>query len=96
MLRQFDVKYFMISVDTLEDNTKFAQMHEADFPILANPDKKVAEAYGVLGRTGFAGRWTFYVGPDGKLLEIDKAVKAATSGEDMVAKLTALGVKKRM
>ena len=85
----------MISVDSLEDNTKFAQMHEADFPILANPDKKVAEAYGVLGRTGFASRWTFYVGPDGKLLEIDKAVKAATSGEDMVAKLTALGVKKR-
>ena len=86
----------MISVDSLEDNTKFAQMHEADFPILANPDKNVAEAYGVLGRTGFASRWTFYVGPDGKLLEIDKAVKAATSGEDMVAKLTALGVKKRM
>jgi len=96
MLRQFDVKYFMISVDTLEDNTKFAQMHEADFPILANPDKKVAEAYGVLGRLGFASRWTFYIGPDGRILDIDKSVKAATSGEDMVAKLTTLGVKKRM
>ena len=85
----------MISVDSLEDNTKFAQMHEADFPILANPDKTVAEAYGVLGRLAFASRWTFYIGPDGKILDIDKAVKTATSGEDMVAKLTALGVKKR-
>ena len=94
MLRQFDVKYFMISVDSLEDNTKFAQMHEADFPILANPEKDVAKAYGVLGRLGFASRWTFYIGPDGRILEIDKAVKTATSGEDMVARLTALGVKK--
>lgn len=96
MLRQFDVKYFMISVDTLEDNTKFAEMHEADFPILANPEKDVAQAYGVLGRTGFASRWTFYIGPDGRILEIDTSVKAATAGEDMVAKLTALGVKKRL
>jgi len=55
----------------------------------------VAEAYGVLGRLAFASRWTFYIGPDGKILDIDKAVKTATSGEDMVAKLTALGVKKR-
>jgi len=86
----------MISVDTLEDNTKFAQMHEADFPILANPDKTVAKAYGVLGRLGFPNRWTFYIGPDGRILEIDTSVKAATAGEDMVARLTALGVKKRM
>ena len=85
----------MISVDTLDDNTKFAQMHEADFPILANPEKNVAEAYGVLGTSGMARRWTFYIGPDGKILDIDKAVKPATSGEDMVAKLGALGVKKR-
>ena len=38
----------------------------------------------------------FYIGPDGRILDIDKSVKAATAGEDMVAKLTALGVKKRM
>jgi peroxiredoxin Q/BCP len=86
------VKYFMVSVDTLEDNTEFARMHEADFPILADPGKTVAQAYGVLGRLGLASRWTFYIGPDGRILEIDKAVRPATSGEDMVAKLTALGV----
>ena len=93
MLSRFDVKYFMISVDTLEDNTRFAAMHEADFPILANPDKTVAETYGVLGRTGFANRWTLYIGPDGRILDIDRSVKTATAGEDMVTKLTALGVK---
>jgi peroxiredoxin Q/BCP len=90
------VAYFMASVDTLEDNTKFAKMHEADFPILADPDKKVASAYGVIpeGRET-ARRWTFYIGPDGKILFIDKAVQAQTAGEGIAAKLAELGVKKR-
>lgn len=86
----------MASVDTLDDNTKFAQMHDADFPILADPEKTAARAYGVIpeGRD-FASRWTFYIGPDGKILYIDKAVRAAEAGAGIVAKLTELGVKKR-
>ena len=85
----------MISVDNLEDNTKFAQMHEADYPILADPTKEVANKYGVIGRMGFANRWTFYIGPDGKILHIDKAVKPGSSGADMVAKLAELNIAKR-
>lgn len=86
----------MISTDDAETNRKFAEEHGADFPILSDPEKKAAEAYGVLmpGR-GFASRWTFYIGPDGKIIDIDKQVKAATAGEDVVGKLAALGVKKR-
>jgi peroxiredoxin Q/BCP len=85
----------MISVDDAETNRKFAAEHEADFPILSDPEKTVARAYGVLGATGFASRWTFYIGPDGRILDIDKKVSAKTAGEDMVAKLSALGVKKK-
>jgi peroxiredoxin Q/BCP len=85
----------MISVDDAETNKKFAAEHDADFPILSDPDKKVAEAYGVLMAAGFASRWTFYIGPDGKILDIDKKVSAKSAGEDMVARLGALGVKKR-
>lgn len=86
----------MVSVDDPDTNKRFAEEHAADFPILSDPDKKVAEAYGVLmpGR-GVASRWTFYIGPDGRILDIDKQVKPATAGEDMVAKLAALGVNKR-
>ena len=85
----------MISVDNLEDNTKFAQMHEADYPILADPTKEVATKYGVLGPSGMARRWTFYIAPDGKILQIDNAVKAASSGPDMVAKLAELKIDKK-
>ena len=88
----------MISVDSLEDNTAFANKEGADFPILADPTKEVATKYGVLGdysRYGLgtvANRWTFYIGPDGKILYIDKTVKPASSGTDAVAKLKDLKV----
>ena len=34
-----------------------------------------------------ANRWTFYIGPDGKILNIDKKVNPAQSGADIVANL---------
>ena len=43
---------------------------------------------------GLANRWTFYIGPDGKISAIDKEVKARTAGDDLAAKLGALGVPK--
>jgi peroxiredoxin Q/BCP len=93
VIRQFDVAYFMISVDTPEDNKRFAEQEKADFPMLSDPTKKTATAFGVLGPTGLARRWTFYIGPDGKILDIDKAVSTGTAGADLTAKLKSLGVK---
>ena len=77
----------MVSVDDAETNKRFAAEHEADFPILSDPEKTVGTAYGVLGVTGFANRWTFYIGGDGKILLIDKAVRTGTAGDDLAAKL---------
>jgi peroxiredoxin Q/BCP len=90
----------MISVDTPEDNKAFAEKEHADFPMLSNPDKKVAFAYGVIAPDApperqFARRWTFYIDPTGKIADIDKLVKPATSGEAVVAKLTELHVPDR-
>src|SRR5205085_11934295 len=92
MIKAYDATYFMISVDTLDDNKGFADQQHADFPLLSDPTKKTAEAYGVLNQGGVANRWTFYIGKDGKILAIDKAVKPATSAEDMAAKLGELKV----
>ena len=88
----------MISVDTLEDNTAFAQKEGADFPILADPSKETATKYGVLADYSrfnlgmVANRWTYYIGPDGKILYIEKKVNPLTSGDDLVAKLKELNV----
>jgi peroxiredoxin Q/BCP len=94
-IRKFNVSYFMISVDPVEDNTKFAESEKADFPMLADPTKATATSYGVLSERGFANRWTFYIDKDGKITSIDKTVKPATSAEDMVAKLGELKVEPR-
>ena len=90
----------MISVDTLEDNKAFAAKEHADFPMLANPDKKVALAYGVINPEAppdrqFARRYTFYIDPTGRIADIDKAVKPASSGQDIVTHLEALKVPAR-
>jgi len=40
-------------------------------------------------------RWTFYIGKDGTILHIDKAVKAGSHGNDIHAKLAELEVSKK-
>lgn len=94
-IRQYDVAYFMASVDPLEGeqgNAAFAKANGADFPLLSDPDKSVATKYGVLSGRGFANRWTFYIDKDGRVAHIDKAVNPGTSAEDMIAKLRDLKV----
>jgi len=81
------VRYFGASVDSLETNARFAASMGIDYPILSDPTKAVAHAYGVLGASGFAARWTFYIGPDGRILEIDKKVSAGTHGGDIAARV---------
>ena len=91
-MRRLGVEYFAASTDSVETNTRFAASLGLDYPILSDPAKDTARAYGVLGITGMASRWTFYIGADGRLLEIDRSVSAKTHGEDVVATLKRLGV----
>src|SRR5712692_3746479 len=97
MIKKYQVQYFMASVDPIEKNTEFAnaksvmlngqevKKEAADFPLLSDPTKEVATAHGVLNARGFANRWTLYIGKDGRILAIDKAVKPATSAEGLAA-----------
>ena len=43
----------------------------------------------------FARRWTFYIGPDGIIQEIDKSPGTQNAGQNVIAKLQALGVKEK-
>jgi peroxiredoxin Q/BCP len=107
-IKMYDVVYFMASVDPIEKNTEFAkaksvtlgqganaqvvEKKEADFPLLSDPSKETAKAYGVLNERGTANRWTFYIDKTGKIAYIEKMVKPETSAEDMIAKLSDLKV----
>ena len=93
-IKSFDVAYFMASVDTLEDNTAFANEHEAGFPILSDPSKEMTGAYEVLMDVGFANRWTYYIDSDGTILKIDKETNPATAGRDLTRAMGELGFPK--
>jgi peroxiredoxin Q/BCP len=88
--------HFAISVDTPETNKSFAQSLAVDFPILSDPTKEVAKAYGVVDEDQpFAARWTFYIGVDGRILWVDKRVSPTNHGRNVVAKLAELGIPRR-
>jgi peroxiredoxin Q/BCP len=60
---------------------------------LSDPTKKTAKAYGVVTTLRpFPHRWTFYIGKDGKILKIDKKVKAGQDGANAAKALKALGI----
>ena len=95
MIKKYNVKYFMASVDPLEGekgNKAFAEAHNADFPLLSDRRRRRRRPTACSTQGGVANRWTFYIGKDGKILAIDKTVKPATSAEDMAAKLGELKV----
>ena len=90
-LGTFDVAYFMASTDNLEDNRGFAAQNNANFPLLSDTSKTVADAYGVLRDNGLARRWTFYIDPKGIIQRVDRAVDPASAGATLVKNLRSLG-----
>jgi thioredoxin-dependent peroxiredoxin len=91
-LRGVNAQYFAASVDTPDTNAEFARSLNLPFPILSDETGQTARAYGVLSRSGFPFRWTFYIGPDGRILDVDRQVHASTHGADVAAHLRELGI----
>jgi len=89
-LRKLKVQYFAASVDSVDANKKFAASLGVPYPILSDPTKEVARAYGVLAPSGFASRWTFYIGADGRILDIDKKVSPSSHGADVARRVAEL------
>lgn len=95
-MKRYDVAFFEASVYSEETNRQLAELLDLPHPILCDPGREVAREYGVLpaGRAAPA-RWTFYIGADGRILYIDKAVIPDGHGEEVPARLEALGIKRR-
>jgi peroxiredoxin Q/BCP len=64
-----------ISADSVDSHERFRARHLLTFPLLADVDKAVCRAYGVLGLFGFGTRRvTYLINRDGKIID---AVNAA-------------------
>ncbi len=85
-----------VSPDDVASHQSFRADYELPFTLLADPDHKAAEAYGVweeksrYGRT-YMGivRSTFVIGPDGTIQKVMRNVKPATHADDVLAELAA-------
>ena len=95
LIREYDVRYVMASVDPIDDNRAFAEKPGADFPMLSDPTKAAAKAYQVLNMFRVASRVTFYISKEGKILKIDDDISPKTAAEDMANTLGELGIAKK-
>ena len=71
-----------VSADTQKKQSNFKNKYEFPFPLLADEDREVIQAYGVWGPKKFMGkeydgihRTTFIIDEDGKIEEVIKKVK---------------------
>lgn len=94
-IRKFDVAYFTASVDEPDQNKKFAESLNLDYPILSDPSKETAKAYGVLNERGMANRWTYYIDKNGKVAAVEQKVNVENHGKDIAAKLNELRIEKK-
>jgi len=83
-----------VSVDPVKSHDRFVEKFKLPFPLLADEDKKIVQAYGVWGQKSFMGRKylgvhrvTFLIGPDGKIRKIWLKVKPEKHTEEVLAAL---------
>lgn len=75
---ELDAKVFGISAQGMESHEKFADKHGFRFPLLSDPEKKVAAMYGTLGPIGFPRRSVFIVDADGVIRYAHRAIAGLT------------------
>ena len=76
--RELDAQVVGISAQSVESHDAFSGKHGFDFPLLADPDKEVAAAYGTLGPIGFPRRSVFIIDRDGIIRYAHRAIAGLT------------------
>src|SRR5882757_3717646 len=88
--RKLGVNVLGISVQDVASKKEFAAKHSLPFSVLADADKSVAKAYGVLGVLGYARRETFVIDPQGRIARHYPDVDPKTHSKQLLADLQAL------
>lgn len=77
-----------VSADDPATSEKFRQHFQLPFPVLPDQEKKIIQAYGVGGGSGFAKRVTFLIGLDGR---VELVVEDRSPGPHIEETLKRLG-----
>ena len=76
-----------VSLDTVESHKTFCSKDGLNFKLLADPDHKVIDEYGVplMGGGKYAQRDTFLIGPNGKILKEWEVKDIAAHSDEVLA-----------
>ena len=67
-----------ISPQDVDSHEQFSRVHSFNFPLLADTDRSVGRAYGVLGPVGFYKRSVFVIDKDGVIRYAHRATAGLT------------------
>ncbi len=81
-----DVVVLGVSADDEVSHQAFTQKYNLNFPLLADKDKTLINAYDVDGG-GYAKRVTYVIDPNGKITHVDANVNTTTHASDVLAAL---------
>ncbi|BAY10506.1 peroxiredoxin [Calothrix sp. NIES-2098] len=81
-----DVVVLGVSADDEASHQAFTAKYNLNFPLLADTDKSIIQAYDVDGG-GYAKRVTYVIDRDGKIIHVDSAVNTTTHASDVLAAL---------
>jgi len=83
-----------VSADEVASHQKFATKFSLPFDLLADPERKIIEAYGAWGEKSMYGkkymgivRITVVIGPDGKIAQLYPKVNTETHAQDILSTL---------
>lgn len=82
-----------VSLDSTASHRAFAEKYALPFPLLADPDRRVAAAYGslfALGPLAFARRDSFIIDPQGRVARVYRGVDPQAHAEQVLSDLDAL------
>jgi peroxiredoxin Q/BCP len=80
-----------ISVDTAQTQKEFCAKQKLPFPLLADPEGKIAKLFGVFNEERkLSKRVTFLIDPKGIVRAIDEKVNVRTHGQDLIKRLKEL------
>jgi thioredoxin-dependent peroxiredoxin len=83
-LEQNGVKVVGVSFDSAESHQKFIAKYNLNFPLLADTDGKIADAYGVrMQDRNMARRVSFLIGRDGRIVHVTDSGNADTHLKEM-------------
>src|SRR6266702_2777253 len=83
-LKKDNVEVIGVSFDSPESHQKFISKFSLNFPLLADTDGKIADAYGVrMSGRNMARRVSFLIGLDGKIAHVTDTMKAETHLTEM-------------